>query len=343
MNTKRRIALITFAASCLWSAVAAGHTLGRSLEQAFADGDGGFSTLRSAGATYEGILTLERLPDGSYLAEIGVSVGERTLRYPVKLERAESKWTVVWQPDAEYAAALSGIAKSGALPAGRSAEQWAEVARMPALGVVATRARVVTPFGEVDWGPRVDGPPGALDQYPDLVRHGQRWVTDVLEEDPGPAGFDLLLDRQLDWLMLNTLMFNLAAVGLYQLWVVTDHEGRLHQLPVSAPVDTVTGPQSAPPVAALYPLDEGRYGVRISSSATPPESVEECAPGMSLCVSSADELVERLEGWLEPGGRQAIFAAVGVVGLADAVRFMAAFIDYMGLPSHRILVGYIEQ
>ena len=335
-------ALLVVAAVLLSAAgAAAQQTLEQALDAAFASDDAGMTALRDAGGTFVGVLGAERLPSGAYLAEVGVSVGGRTLRYPVKLDRGDGRWAVVWQPVVAYASAVAGLARSGMLPVGRNEERWDEVARLPALGIVATKARIVTPFGVVDRPAESSGSED-LTQIPSLITHAQRWVAEALDHDPGPAGFDLVLDGGLSWRDLNMLMFNASAVGLYELWIVTDNEGELHQVPSAAPVDAVTRPDATPAVVAMYPLGDG-WGFRISTP-TPASDVEaiECAPQMNLCVSSPDAFVEGLETWIEPGESRAMFAAVGQVAIADAIRFMAAFVDYMGLPAHRVLLGYIQ-
>ena len=325
------------------SGVAAAPSLDEVLEDAHDSADGGFATLRAAGATYEGILTLERLPSGGYLSEVAVSVGRRTLRYPVKLERGAGGWSVAWQPDAAYASALVAIAKSGALPVARTDSEWAAVARMPALGVVATKARFVTPFGVVERAASGTKEPAGLAVEPTLVAHAQQWIQQALDEDPAPAGFDLLADGALDWKALNVAMFSLSSVGLYQIWLVTDGEGRLLQIPAAAPVGAVAGLQGpAVPVVALSSLGEQKFGFRVApgGASQPPEEAPTAIP---IGGEDARALAEALDGLLAPGGEHAMFAATGNVAVGDVVRFLAAFADYMGLAPHRILLGYVEE
>lgn len=331
--------------------LAAAQTLEGSLAEAFRTSQDGLKLLRNAGASYGGLLSLERLPSGNYAAEARFDLDNKPVRYPLKLQRDGARWEVIWQPEATYAAALIGIVKSGELPTGRAERAWVEAERMPALPIVGTKKRFVTPFGEVPAGDRApnesqDESQGELDLSPQLVEHVHRWVRVVLEEDPAPAGVDLLLDRSASWTLANKLLFNVSVVGLYQISIVTA-DGGLGVVQVASPINAVTSADRSPPtVLAMFPLqnpeDGARFGFRISTNG---ELVQGsgCGDGMSVCIDEPSRLPEALERLIPPGGEQAMFAASGDVSIGEAVEYLAAFEDYMGLGHHSVLMGYVQK
>jgi hypothetical protein len=325
------------------TATATAQPLEVALARAFDENGEGLRLLREAGAEYRRVLTLERLPSGNYLAEVQIDVDERPVRYPLKLTRTSSGWSIVWQPTGAYAAGLASMVKSGSLPDARGATVWTNLQRLPALPIIGTRSRIISPFGEVDPADAAEGKSqGDLDLSPQLVRHVQRWVNVVLDQDPAPAGFDLILDRQTDWRFANKLLFNASVVGLYQIALVVNGEDELSVVELSSPVSTRSG-EAAPTVVAVYGLDGERFGLRISVDGELVERKGACAVGMTLCIAEASELPDALERVIQPGGHRAMFAAQGDVRVGDAVALVAAFVDFMGLPDYHVLMGYVQK
>lgn len=311
------------------SARAQSTTLEGTLAAAWAADDAGLKVLRTSGATLGPVLVIERVPSGAYVAEVALELGATRVRYPLKLQRDAGRWQLTWQPTAAYAGALLAMVKSGALPAAVTDVRWADVPRLPALPVIATRARVVTPFGEV--AATVDGEPG-LRASPLLLRAAQRWIVEVLEDDPAPAGIDLLLDHATSWRDANAVLLSLASAGLYQVHIVTADMGVLR---VSSPVA-----RPANVVVALYHLNDV-FGVRLSADGEEFPG-DGCAPQMSACPRAAGGLAAVLER-LEAPARSVMFAAAGDVNVGDALGFLVATQAYFGLPPHRLLVGYVQR
>lgn len=313
------------------------------LSEAFETDDRGLRLLREAGGEYRRVLTLERLPSGHYMAEVQIDVVDRAVRYPLRLSRDESGWTIDWQPVGEYAAALASMAKSDMLPDARGVTAWTAIDRVPALPLIGTRSRIVTPYGEVDPDDASEeGSQGDLALSPQLVRHVQRWVNVTLSQDPAPAGFDLILDRATRWQFANKLLFNASVVGLYQIAIVVHGDGDPGVVKLSSPVSVKSG-EAAPTVVAMYPLDADRYGLRISVDGEVIRREGACAVAMTLCISEPGELPDALERVIQPGGHRAMFAATGDTRVGDVVAFLAAFVDFMGLRDYHVLMGYVQK
>lgn len=310
---------------------AAATTLDDALAEIFATDDAGLRLLRDNGASHFGVLTLERLPSASYVVEIGVEIEGVTARYPLKLGREDGAWTLQWQPAAVYASALLAMMKNDVLPHVVTTSKWANVARLPALPVIATRKRYVTPFGEVALDDRGDtATQGDLELSPALVQAGQSWVRRVLDDDPAPAGIDLLLDPSVSWRVTNKVLYNMSTVGLYQVTIVMRDGGAMH---VAAPA------RQANFVVALYPLAD-RFGVRVAGSDGPLPG-DGCADQMTACITQPNELdaIITTSELIAP----LMFAASAEVAAGDVLRFANHFETLTGLPPHRLLVGYVQR
>ncbi len=294
------------------------------------------TALKRAGGVYGGVLAMERLPSADYLVEIAVVFEAGVIRYPLKMKRADG-WKVVWEPGTDYAKAVGALVSSGKLPEVGSTAKWSEVQRIPSLPVVVTRARFVTPFGPVPVGDRApDAPEGALQWSPMLVEHGRKWVNEVLDSDPAPAGIDLVVAADVTWQTFNKLVMNLSASGLYQISAVVLDEG-LGLVQVSAPVTKLT---EKTPAVALYPDGARGWGVRTGGGSG---TAEPCSPEFDICVEEPAELPTQLERRIDSAWERATFAAVGAVAVGDALGFAAATIDYFGLGPHRLIVGFVDR
>lgn len=310
-------------------------TLQSSLQKIFAEDDAGLRLLRENGAQLGDLLTLERVPTGSYVIEVAIRIGDRTARYPLKLGRATGDWALEWQPEGVYAGALLGMAKSGALPPTATGTAWSDVSRLPALPIIGTRKRYVTPFGEVALNDHGDGPAqGDLEISPGLVQAVQSWVNRVLDEDPAPAGFDLILDREMSWKAANKALFNAAVAGLYQVTIVTSA--------TTFEVARVASPVARPAtlVVALYALESG-FGIRVSRGKEVVAG-DGCAPEMTSCFADEAGFAAATDAL---GAAQGVpmFAAAGDVTVGDAVRFLVTFGSGLGVPPHRLLMGYVQK
>lgn len=314
------------------SAASAQAPLADALEEIYADDERGMRLLRDNGVKLGRVLTLERVGSQAYVVEVGIEVAGNRARYPLKVGREDGRWTLLWQPESVYVAALLRILKSDALPDIETTAQWGDVARLPAMPIIATRKRYVTPFGDVPLSDRDDdSPPGDLELSPGLVRAAQWWVKKVLNDDPAPAGVDLLLDTQMSWQDTNKVLFNLSTVGLYQLTIVTRTGGAFQ---VASPL------RQAKFAVVLYPLDKG-FGLRIATDAgvLPTDG---CAPEMTACLHSPDDLAEVLARHPTPVA-PVMVAAAGTVATGDVLRFAAKFARLTKVGPHQLLIGYVQK
>lgn len=326
-----RVALILVALCAIAPIAAPAHAeprpLGESLERVYATNSEGLRLLRDNGGVLQGVATLERVRDG-YVVELRVAWQQVVARYPVKLARDDDVWRLVWQPDAAYAAALVALVTHRGVVDVASDDVWSDTARLPALPVIVTRQRIVTPFGEL---PTPSGGE-ALEALEGLQRATRAWIVDVLDEDPAPAGVDLLLDPALSWSQLNSVLFNLAAAGLFQATVVTANGGALL---LAAPA------RQAPTIVAVFPLDAAfaplQWGVRLVVDEVAVGS-SDCAPQMTGCIAAHDELPALLPA--EARG-PLMLAAPASPTVAEVLRFVPVLKSYAAIAPHRLLLGYI--
>ena len=76
----------------------------------------GLAALSTRGASYEGVLVAEALPDGAVLAEVSFSIDGTRARLPLRLTRASGAWTVTWAPSQDFTLALFAFMTSDTLP-----------------------------------------------------------------------------------------------------------------------------------------------------------------------------------------------------------------------------------
>ena len=306
---------------------AAAQTLDTSIRQAWDRDDAGLRLLRENGAALGRVIVAERVPSGAYVVEVALQLpSQTTARYPLKLERRDTAWKLVWQPEASYASALLSTTKSNALAVTKSTQSWSSQVRLPALPIVATRKRFVTPFGEVEADPAGDfrGSPG-------LQRAARSWISAVLDDDPGPAGIDVLADRTMSWRALNIVLLSAASAGLYQVSMVGRGDD-LNVVPVGSPV-------SRPPVSvlAIYRADS-RLGVRlkVGDELAPSDG---CAEHMTTCITNPEDLEAFLDKQTLTG--PVMFAAADI-DVETALPLVNAVAGRIRRP-HALLVGYVSR
>lgn len=335
---------------------------GRAGPQAGAAAEASLAMLVEEGAALGAVLVLETLPRGdtsraeAVLAEVELRDGARSLRYPVKLARREGTWRVTWAPGPDYTRALLDVVRGDRLPsAGDTA--WSDAVRLPAMPLVVTPGRWVTPFGVID---AVDDGAGQ-DVVPpaDLARHAQRWVSTVLEDAPAPAGFDVLADAQLSWRELTQTLMAAGAVGLFRVHLVGQDAatGQLRAVVANAPLfeaGRVPG-HMVMPVVGQYPLGDGRYGFRIVVGdrflrPEPGSRETGCPAEMSFCAAGADDFAARLVAGLrsldgfEPGSvTHVMFATVADTPLQTALEYIDHTTAALSLPAHRLFIGFIQK
>jgi hypothetical protein len=321
----------------------------------------GFGALAKRGATFEGVLALDALPGGGWAAEVEVSYKNLSVRYPVKFQRAEvegcANWTVSWTPNEAFSTALLNVASSGALPEAPSAREWSEHARLPALPILLTRDKMITPYGAVDIQRELaeldTSQKGAsIAPPPSLVKHTKKWLEEYLENDEGAASVDVIADRRATWQDLTRVVFGTSSVGFYKLYLVASREdGSLGAIETAAPIfGSLPGVKKPVPlVLGYYPLEQGS-GFRVSQGSAVLEDKDACADEMSFCVADGGEFDKRLAA-LAAGMRAkkpdnpsyAMFATTGDVTVGAAVAWLERVGAGLSIPQRRVFIGYIER
>ena len=365
-------ALLALTALTPREALAQGQSAMGALEEALASGAkppplAGLEVLRLKGAKLDGLLLVERLPAGGHLAEVALSYQGKRARLPVKLTRQEpdanacAAWRVVWAPSAEYISALLSLIASEALPEPAQASPlWVSQARMPALPLIVTRARVISPYGAIALDAQVqDVSPRASELAParELIEHTKRWLEQTLEHEPGAAAVDVLAQRELTWLQLQRVVLGVSSLGVFRLHVITRQADGLGALTVHAPVFGQLPPEQRPValILAHEPLGQGRpHGFRAMWGPRALALPERCDAQVSLCAQDADALSQALKALAQAlsagdGSGQAapprhvLFAAGGQLELGQAVWMMSVMTQALGMSPEALFLGYIRR
>lgn len=318
----------------------------------------GLSTLKARGASLGSLLVMESLPKGGFMAEVSVQYKGAQLRLPVKLAAQATagckRWEVVWAPSKDYVIALLNMSTSGALPKPfDGSPQWVKLERLPALPLILTRQRIISPFGEVslesDAAQDISERANELAPPKALLVHTQRWLREVLEDDQGPASVDFLVDQQLSWLQLQRVLLGVSSLGLFRVYVITGQDGELGALPLAAPVFGSNG-AAKPLIVGYYQLAAGQVGIRISSGQHVLKDDAPCDPEMSFCVAGPQALGGRL---VDLGKKlrakdaalvkDVMFAAPGEVSVGSAISFLSVLPRALGSSPQRLFLGYIRR
>ncbi|TXD35811.1 hypothetical protein FRC98_14135 [Lujinxingia vulgaris] len=302
----------------------------------------GLDVLSERGATLGRVLVAERVVTGRYLLEVEVRHEERRLRLPMIVARPtpEQALEVVWAPAPEYVNALLTLASGDGLPPEVAPQTWVEERRLPALPIIATRARIITPYGEAAW------------QTPELSRHIMRWLNDALTEAGGPAGIDLLLDRRMEWAKVGELMMNAAAVGLFRVHLITRDEAQLGAISTNLPIFPEGGLPDAMVLGVLgvYPHNEDGIGVgvRLDEQTIEATGIEGCREGLTFCARDGEEFDEALGTVIADAGVDAarithwLLAGSSEFNVGQGVRALVWTYQTLNISPQSTFIGYIE-
>jgi hypothetical protein len=349
-----KLALI--AALCLTltasSASALDGGLDASLKAEIARGDlPAGAALAKRGAKLVGVLGIERLPRGAWMAELEVQTARGLrARLPVKLARVapnkegcSATWRVVWAPEPDYIEAMLSIT-AGALPAHQDGSPaWVAAGRLPAMPVIATKTRLITPFGAMTWDagelpPNMPASAALLAPPASLVPHLNRWFNEVLEGEPGAASVDLLADGGLEWVNVQRLLLGAGSQGAFLVHVITSAPDGLHATPMMAPIfGSVPEPQRPHPLTvSLLSVDPQGAEVRVSYRGT--------ALGATLRYATPAKLAEALPGIAAdvPEIAHLFIGAPGAMTLGDVLGWIAPLPAAVKLPPARVFVGYVK-
>ncbi|RVU43476.1 hypothetical protein EA187_11650 [Lujinxingia sediminis] len=302
----------------------------------------GLHVLSERGAELGRVLVAERVVTGRYLLEVEVRHEERRLRLPMIVARTspEQALEVIWAPVPAYVNALLTLAGGDGLPPEVAPQAWVEERRLPALPIIATRARIITPYGEAAW------------QSPELSRHIKRWLNDALTEAGGPAGIDLLLDRRMAWSQVGELMMNAAAAGLFRVHLITRDRANLGAISTNLPIFPEGGLPEAMVLGVLgvYPhQDDGiGVGVRLDEQTIEATGIEGCREGLVFCARDGEEFEEALGDVIADAGVEAarithwLLAGSSEFNVGQGVRALVWTYQALNISPQSTFIGYIE-
>lgn len=312
------------------------------------------AAITARGAKVVGVLGVEQLPRGAWMAELEVLTGKNLrVRIPVKLARDAPKqvgcsavWRVIWAPEPAYIEAMISIT-SGALPAHTGiAPLWTSAGRLPALPVIATKARIITPFGSVNWDAGelpVNMPATARELAPPkaLLTHMQRWFGDVLEGEPGAASLDLLAEGGLDWLSVQRILLGAGSQGAFVMHVITSGPDGLHAAPLMAPIfGSIPEPQRPHPLTITL-LE--RVGAQVSVRVSHRGRV--IGDQQTLLVADPDALAAALPALIAaalPEPKHLFIGAPGAMTLSEVLAWVAPLPGAVGVSPERVFVGFVK-
>ena len=305
--------------------------------------------LERVGVTYQGYAFAERLPTtGSYLVDTRLRWREQVLRFPVKLRPDGDGWSVDWMPDRAYTEALVSLLDSGDVVALSDAAggKWADQTAMPELPVILSEQGATTPFGPVPLADRDE-----LQPSKPFGRHVGRWVSEVLENDPAPAGLAILARGSTPWDRLSQVLLTAAGAGFFRIHLVaraTDG-GDLVAQPALAPVfESGGGPAQSKSLIVAMSDDTGRR-FRISVGDRLLETPDGCDGDVSLCLAEGDAFAAQLGARLTsafpdgpPSIAHVLFAADGATPLQAALERAIDVPGALGIPPAKLYLGHTQ-
>ncbi|MFW5967011.1 MAG: hypothetical protein ACOCV2_05805 [Persicimonas sp.] len=311
--------------------------------------------LREAGFAYERMLVAESLPSGlSLMVEVELNRDDTSVRYPLKLKRAsqadDAGWRIAWAPEEAYARSLASV-ENGRSLADIDGESWAELERLPALPIIVRSGGLITPFGEVAESPsdRVEdaeeiAPPDKLGE------HIESWVGLVLEDAPGPAAVDLIVDQGVSWRQTTRAMMGPASLGLFRIYLVGAADGGLSAQSAVAPVRGEQD-EAVTLVVGMYGSEDSEvYRVRVGGDLI--DDGRDCEEGVeaTFCADSDEGFRDGLEEVVLPALAEGdtdiamiTFGATGDISTAELAERRLAMADALGVPVDKTFVGFIGE
>lgn len=353
---------MTVLASPAFAQQAAAPTVEAALEEHFSAEakNAAAGVLRKAGYDYKRLLVAEMLPSETTLfVEVELAKGDaekKSLRYPLKLERklADGKvsWQVGWSPVEDYARGLVGVAKKDGLAAVGTDTAWTAVERLPAFPVIVGEKAFVTPYGRVPTTTKEGDEPTENSQLAPpkkLAEHAQRWIGLTLEDEPGTANVDLILEPEVSWKRATQALMAPASFGLFRMYVVGANQGRFVALETAAPVMRKTPEGAEPLVVGMYREgDKHAFRVRIGKQLVPSDKA--CAENMTFCTVSIDAFEQKALDQITAALSQrhtrlayVLFAATGDFPASEVATYLQALSTALGIPSKKIFMGYIGE
>ncbi len=345
---KRLARILAVAAVCLVATNGSAQTtLESGVEAALRAQGAGNAPLTQAGAKFAHIAIAERLPSGQWLCEVVLALDEREIRWPLgmRVSEKDGTWEPSWQPSIEYAKALKNMLASERLPRAEGSGSWHSARRLPAMPVIVTSKRYVTPFGALDIKDRG----GELRPSIPLLKHAQRWVTEALADDPGPAAIDFIIDASISWRTLNRALFSISAAGLYQVFIIARGESGWTWVGGAAPIafQKAKGPPGV--VVGLYPQGVG-LGVRLSMEGEVLEDESACNPEMTLCISDVESFATALTAQTsEALSKRATPLDTAMVGATEdlkagtVIQYLDRVHEALSVAPHSIMLGLIQK
>ena len=330
-------------------------SLDKTLEAAFEEGiEGhpGVRLLQRVGVDYGGYAVLERAPKtGGWAVEGRLIWRDHPIRFPLKVDRSDKgAWSIEWSPRPTYAEALIALLEAGDLPAlpAESTEGWASQRRLPALPIILTEGRAITPFGPLPLPSE-----GGVKPPKRLIQHVNRWVDDVLGGADGPAAIDVLAAASTPWRNLSRTSFTAAAIGFFRIHLIVRQAAapRLRAfsplLPVGASGDSPGGPSSL--VVGMYD-DRQPPGFRVSIGNRLLAPTASCPEQTTLCPEKPGDFDDQLVAAIEsassdgpPSIARVLFAATGPTTIGRALPYARRLPDALGIPPGKLFIGHIGQ
>lgn len=324
--------------------------------------DQGMRALYARGVRQADVLLIEALPKGGHLAEVAFDYKGKRLRLPLKLERTQPKpdcasWRLSWAPHPDYINALLNMSQSEALVRldGAPKTQWSAQARMPALPLIVTRARTISPYGKIELGgeaaDKISANANELAPPQALLLHTRRWLDETLEGESGVGAIDLIADGGASWLDFQRVLLGVASLGLFKVYVVTRQEEGLGVLEANAPVfGSLSGPKAPAPLVIGYYPSANQQGFRVSMGTYILKDEDTCDAQLSFCPANEQALLTRLGALAKKLSERdpalltrVMFAAPADAPLGASLRQAALTSQGLGLRPGRLFVGYIRR
>lgn len=295
--------------------------------------------LARVGATYDGYAIAERTPrTGAFVVEIRAKWHDKTLRIPAKTSRDSGSWKITWAPDRSYAETLVQLVDADQLLQLPDDDNpsWADEKRVPALPILLTDDTAHTPFGSL---PLTTS--GKLKASKRLGKHIGRWIDEILENDPAPAGIDVIASSNTPWRHLSTLLLTASGAGLFRIRMIGTSHDHLAAWPALAPVFQVgDAPDRATAfVVGMYSDPANNFRVSVGERHLPDIQTDD----PSTLPDKLRQLVKTSFDGDPPNVTHVMFAATGSTEIREAITYASAVAEALGIPSAKLYLGHIGE